>query len=105
MSEPLNQNLSYMFLRLNHQKLNVYNISREFVSECYRLTTKLPIEEKFGMTSQIRRAALSVHLNIAEGSSRKSPAERKRYYEVARGSIVEIDAILDLASDLKYLAA
>ena len=56
------------------------------------------------MTSQLRRAALSVHLNIAEGCSRKSEAERKRYYEVARGSIVEIDAILGVANDLKYLA-
>ena len=55
------------------------------------------------MISQIRRAALSVHLNIAEGASRKSEAERKRYYEIARGSIVEIDAALDIANDLAYL--
>jgi len=92
-----------MFLKLNHQKLNVYAISREFVSECYNLTRKLPSEEKFGMITQIRRAALSVHLNIAEGASRKSEGERKRYYEVARGSIIEIDAALDVAADLKYL--
>ncbi|HTH30340.1 MAG TPA: four helix bundle protein, partial [Lacibacter sp.] len=50
-----------------------------------------------------RRAALSVHLNIAEGSSRKSDVERKRYYEIARGSVIEIDAALDVASDLSYL--
>src|SRR5436189_1354714 len=92
-----------MFLKLNHQKLNVYAISREFVSECYHLSKKLPSEEKFGMISQIRRAALSVHLNIAEGASRKSEAERKRYYEVSRGSIIEIDAALDIANDLEYL--
>jgi len=54
------------------------------------------------MISQIRRAALSVHLNIAEGASRKSVAERKRYYEVARGSVIEIDAALDIADDLEY---
>ncbi len=54
------------------------------------------------MISQIRRAALSVHLNIAESSSRKSEAERKRYYEIARGSIVEVDAALDIANELKY---
>jgi four helix bundle protein len=92
-----------MFLKLNHQKLDVYLFSRQFVFECYRLTKILPSEEKFGMVSQIRRAALSVHLNIAEGASRKSPAERKRYYEIARGSIVEIDAALDVAKDLGYL--
>jgi four helix bundle protein len=57
---------------------------------------KFPVEEKFGVTSQIRRAALSVHLNIAEGASRKSEAERKRYYEISRGSVIEIDAALDM---------
>ena len=92
-----------MFLKLNHQRLDVYGISRQFVYECYKLTTKLPAEEKFSMISQIRRAALSVHLNIAEGASRKSEAERKRYYEVARGSVIEIDASLDVANDLNYL--
>jgi four helix bundle protein len=92
-----------MFLNLNHQKLNIYTISREFVSECYRLTNKLPASEKFGMITQIRRAALSVHLNIAEGASRKSEGERKRFYEIARGSLVEIDAALDIAVDLKYV--
>jgi len=55
------------------------------------------------MISQIRRAALSVHLNISEGASRKSENERKRFYEIARGSIIEIDAALDIAEDLKYL--
>lgn len=56
------------------------------------------------MTSQIRRAALSVHLNVAEGASRRSDIERKRYYEIARGSLVEIDAALDAANDLNFLA-
>jgi four helix bundle protein len=55
------------------------------------------------MISQIRRAALSVHLNLSEGSSRKSEQERKRYFEVARGSVIEIDAALDLAKELEYL--
>ena len=92
-----------MFLKLNHQKLEVYSASREFVHECYRLTLTLPADERFGMITQIRRAALSVHLNIAEGASRKSEAERKRYYEIARGSIVEIDAALDVAEYLGYI--
>lgn len=93
-----------MFLQLNHQKLQIYSVSRQFVLECYRLTKSLPADEKFGMISQIRRAALSVHLNIAEGASRKSEAERKRYFEISRGSVVEIDAALDVANDLEYLA-
>ena len=92
-----------MFLKLNHQNLDVYAYSKNFVLECYKLTKQLPSDEKFGMISQIRRAALSVHLNIAEGSSRKSEVERKRYYEISRGSIVEIDAALDIAKELNYL--
>lgn len=92
-----------MFLKLNHQKLDVYSVSRSFVLECYKLTKVLPAVEKFGMISQIRRAALSVHLNIAEGSSRKSEVERKRYFEISRGSIIEIDAAIDIAFDLNYL--
>jgi len=92
-----------MYLKLNHQKLDVYQASRTFVTECYKLSVLLPSEEKFGMISQIRRAALSVHLNIAEGSSRKSEVERKRYFEISRGSVIEIDAALDIAHDIGYL--
>ena len=92
-----------MFLQLNHQKLEVYKASREFVVECNRIILLLPSEEKFGMTRQIRRAALSVYLNIAEGASRKSEQERKRFYEIARGSLIEIDAALEIAEELSYL--
>lgn len=92
-----------MFLKLNHQKLDIYTFSKTFVLECYKISKILPPEEKFGMISQIRRAALSVHLNIAEGASRKSYVERKRYYEISRGSIVEIDAALDIAVAVGYL--
>jgi four helix bundle protein len=91
-----------MFLTLNHQKLEVYKSARSFVLECYKVSKLLPAEERFGMVSQIRRAALSVHLNVAEGSSRKSEAERKRFYEISRGSIIEIDAALDIALALDY---
>jgi four helix bundle protein len=91
-----------MFLQLAHQEMNVYVVSRAFVKECYNMTKNFPADEKFALSQQIRRAALSVHLNIAEGSSRKSETERKRFYEVSRGSIVEIDAALDIVIDLGY---
>ena len=94
-----------MFLHLNHQKLEVYTIARRFVKECYFATYQFPPDEKYALTQQIKRAALSVHLNIAEGSSRKSDAERKRFYEIARGSIIEVDAALDIACDLNYCTA
>ncbi len=55
------------------------------------------------MIQQIRRAALSVVLNIAEGSSRKSEVERKRFYEISRGSLIEIDAAFDIANELGYI--
>lgn len=91
-----------MFLQLAHTKLDVYQFSQELALECYRITKSFPSDEKFAMIQQIRRAALSVHLNIAEGSSRKSDAERKRYFEIARGSVIEIDAATDIAFKLKY---
>lgn len=91
-----------MFLNLNHQKLEVYASARQFVKECYFASNKFPTEEKYALTQQIKRAALSAHLNIAEGSSRKSDTERKRFYEIARGSIIEVDAALDVACDLNY---
>ena len=93
-----------MFLELSHTKLDVYQTSKKFVLECYKISRKFPAEENFNLTSQVRRAALSVHLNIAEGASRKSAIERKRYFEISRGSIVEIDAALDIVFELNYLS-
>jgi len=92
-----------MFLELAHTKLDVFKISKEFVLVCYKETRSFPSEERFAMIQQIRRAALSVHLNIAEGASRKSVVERKRYYEIARGSVVEIDAAVGIAYKLSYV--
>jgi four helix bundle protein len=91
-----------MFLQLNHQKLEVNKATRKFVSECYKFSKLLPSEERYNLVSQIRRAALSVHLNLAEGASRKSVVERKRFYEISRGSIIEIDTSLDLVVELGY---
>ncbi len=91
-----------MFLQLKHKELEVYKTARELVKEVYKTSLLLPKEEAFNMTSQIRRASLSVKLNLSEGSSRKSEVERKRYFEIARGSVVELDAALETAVDLKY---
>ena len=91
-----------MFLELAHTKLDVFKISKEFVLSCYKETRSFPSEERFAMIQQIRRAALSVHLNVAEGCSRRSIAERKRFYEIARGSVIEVDTAFDIAIDLGY---
>ena len=91
-----------MFLNLPHSDLDVYKCSRKLVLECYRLSKTFPDSERYGLVQQIRRAATSVTINLAEGSSRRSSAERKRYFEISRGSIVEIDAIFDIIVDLEY---
>lgn len=91
-----------MFIHLNHKSLDVYGVIRNLVREIYNVSLRLPSDEKFNMVQQLRKASLSVKLNFAEGSSRKSDAERKRFKEIARGSIVEIDATLETAVDLKY---
>jgi four helix bundle protein len=91
-----------MFLQLAHTKLDVYKFSQELALECYRITKTFPNEEKFSMVQQIRRAALSVHLNIAEGCSRRSKNERVRYFEIARGSVIEIDSAIGIAHKLCY---
>jgi four helix bundle protein len=93
-----------MFLPLAHTKLDIFKVSREFVLTCYKETKPFPNEEKFALTQQIRRAALSVHLNLAEGSSRKSLTERKRFYEISRGSIIEVDTAFDIAVGLGYVS-
>jgi four helix bundle protein len=91
-----------MFLQLAHKKLNVYQFSQALALECYKVTRQFPNDEKFAMVQQIRRSALSVHLNLAEGSSRKSQVERNRFYEIARGSVIEIDAAFEIAYQLEY---
>ena len=74
----------------------------ELVRECYRVVKLFPNDERFCLTQQIRRAAISVHLNLAEGCSRKSNIERKRYFEMSRGSVIEVDAAIGLAFNLGY---
>lgn len=91
-----------MFLELSHTKLDAYQWTKKLCCECYLLVAKFPKEEKFILTQQIKRAALSVYLNVAEGASRKSTVERKRFYEIARGSLIEIDAALDFAELQSY---
>ncbi|HEV8270529.1 MAG TPA: four helix bundle protein [Chitinophagaceae bacterium] len=93
-----------MFIKLNHQSLDVYKAVRELTKEIYFISIKLPGEEKFNMIQQLRRAGLSIKLNLSEGASRRSLVERKRFFEISRGSLIEVDAILETAVDLKYFS-
>ncbi len=69
-----------MFRKLAHTQLDIFIISKEFILLCYKVTRSFPLEEKFALTQQIKRAALSVHLNIVDGCSRKSVVDRKRFF-------------------------
>lgn len=93
-----------MFIKLNHQSLDVYKTVSELTKEIYKVSVKLPADERFNMVQQLRRAVLSIKLNLAEGSSRKSVVERNRFLEIARGSLIEVDAVLETAVDLKYFS-
>jgi len=100
--KPLIKTKVFM-LQLNHKKLKVWVKSIELVKAIYTLTIRFPKEELFGLTSQLRRASVSVPSNIAEGSSRKSKDERSRFYEIARSSLVEIDTQIIISLELGYL--
>ena len=90
-------------LNLGHKKLHVYQIFLSLVKEVYRLTKDFPPDERYGLVSQLRRAAVSVCSNIAEGASRRTAAERKRFYEISRSSSVEIDTQFEIALILQFL--
>jgi four helix bundle protein len=90
-------------LALKHTQLEVYKVARQLVQEVYRVVKKLPNFETYGLSNQIRRAANSVKLNIAEGASRKSLVERKRFFEISRGSLVELTSSFETAIDVGYV--
>ena len=92
-----------MFLQLAHTKLEIFQTTKKLVLEVYKISKNLPQEERFALTQQIRRAGISVHLNVAEGFSRKSPAEKRRFLIVSRGSLIEVDTALDISIELLYL--
>ncbi len=90
-------------LKLAHKNLDVWKKSLILVSEIYKLTQSFPRDEQFGLTSQLRRASVSVISNIAEGFARNSDLETKRFLDIARSSLVEVDTQIEIALKLKYL--
>ncbi len=85
------------------EKLDVWQKTRVLTKSIYIISRKFPDEEKFGMTSQIRRAAVSINCNIAEGISRQTGKDQARFTEIAYGSLMEVLNLLILAVDLEYI--
>jgi four helix bundle protein len=86
-----------------HRHLVAWQRCRALALETYHATESFPPSERFGLTSQLRRAAVSAAANIAEGYARYGHAELAHALSVSLGSLAEVDTLLDIANDLGYL--
>ncbi len=93
----------WKILMRNFRNFEIWKRSVKFTKEVYLLTNEFPDKEKYGLISQIQRAAVSVASNIAEGSSRKSQTDFARFLEIAIGSAFEVETQLIIAKELNYL--
>ncbi|MGQ7868926.1 four helix bundle protein [Sunxiuqinia sp. sy24] len=87
----------------NYLELKIWQEARKLVKEVYSLTAKFPKEEMYGLTSQIRRAAVSIPSNIAEGTGRNGDKDFQRFLEYAIGSLFELETQIILANDLNFI--
>jgi four helix bundle protein len=86
----------------SHKKLNVWLEAIELVKCVYEITASLPSEEKFGLVSQMRRAAVSIPSNIAEGASRQGSKDSIKFFVIARSSLSELDTQIEICKQLKF---
>jgi len=87
----------------NFQKLEVWKKSHELMLAIYRLTATFPINERYGLTSQLQRASASIGANLAEGCGRETDADFRRFVQMASGSACEVEYHLILAHDLSLI--
>jgi len=87
----------------NYKELNVWKKSYELCLKTYRITAEFPNEERYGLTSQIRRSAVSIPSNIAEGYGRKTTVDYVRMLYISYGSVCELETQILLAGDLGYI--
>lgn len=85
------------------ERLDVWNDARAFVKEIYSITSSFLVEEKFGLTNQIRRASLSICSNIAEGMSRQTEKDKARFINQAFSSAIEVINFVILSRDLDFI--
>lgn len=90
--------------RKTYHKLDVWKLSHDLALAVYKATEKFPSHEKFELTSQLRRAALSVPTNIVEGQARRSRTEFLRFLDIAKASLVETEYLLEFSKDVGYLS-
>ncbi|MBN8726941.1 MAG: four helix bundle protein [Xanthomonadales bacterium] len=88
-----------------HERLDVWQDAMRLVELIYLVSSRFPPDERFGLISQIRRAATSIPSNIAEGAARRSRQEYLRFLSIARGSLSEVDTQLQIASRLGMVEA
>ena len=89
-----------------YRRLVVWQKADELAYQIYHVTKAFPEDERFGLVSQMRRASVSVAANIVEGYTRSSSKERIRFYEIARGSLTELEYYIDFVyTRLKYIDA
>ena len=86
-----------------HKKLDVWNKAIKLVTKIYKITESYPESEKFGLVSQIRRAAVSIPSNIAEGAARKGTKEFQQFLSIAQGSAAELETQLIISAELGFL--
>ncbi len=86
-----------------HKDLEVWKKSIDLVTEIYKVSRNLPKDEQFGLISQMRRAAVSVPANIAEGFGRKTTGELKQFIGIAKGSLAELETLLVISKNLGYI--
>jgi len=86
----------------NFKELDVWRKAHQFVLDVYRMTQQFPKSELYGLTSQFRRAAVSIPANLAEGYGRKGKKDKLRFYNIAEGSIQECGYYITLSRDLNY---
>jgi four helix bundle protein len=91
-------------MKFNFEDLDVWNISLDLAEKIYSLSKSFPKDESYGITSQLRRASLSISLNIAEGKGRYSNKEFKQFLFVARGSLYETITLLKMCLRLRYIS-
>tara|TARA_R110002124_G_scaffold239278_2_gene404486 strand:- start:175 stop:525 length:351 start_codon:yes stop_codon:yes gene_type:complete len=88
---------------MNHKDLDVWKKSMDLVEATYKLTQQFPDSEKFGLSSQTRRAAVSIPSNIAEGAARKGDKELIHFLHIAMGSVAELETQYLIAMRLNYI--